>query len=555
MARPNPFHSMGTGQLGHAFPSYTVTAETAILEDSPFSNFPSLPFSSVLLSIKNSFGKLFYPSPTPQYSQSSPSRPSFFSRLFNSVRGFFSGNRRTPNENPRISRPYRPSSQPRHYNLRLNRLRSRTNPPSTSKADNPPPPSKATPPLPVRSPEVQKLHTYNQAVIDTTLESGEMLEEVVRKRASSNPSLFGTTSDTKKLQESALEQAAKTREVARQLIDNVADNLDQKMATTVRENIHLARDYADALEDAAATPAPPPSMETTEPKPLAPIMITKLREHLDQTNPTISEPRSPPCPPSESLDDPSPMKWNPGCRILAQNPLPENAQDTLFDRCLGSLKARILEGQDEPVTTQDIHRSILLNNMLNEEKINPIEQRFLAMVFTSFGETSGSPSNEQERTRYKRIMRVIDNRTDKILSKSKKKNIGTMDTVLTPWQFSIYNPTDPSLIRMIRYQDNVPRQKSMKNAVLAYIQYENNKRIVPEIPPQTMHFVAHSYRKKTMYRSDTWYYGHHPQYPPRDKHHAFYQLPNNAFPLPYRDGEWFSQLPHKSDIIPLYAIR
>ena len=185
--------------------------------------------------------------------------------------------------------------------------------------------------------------------------------------------------------------------------------------------------------------------------------------------------------------------------------------------------------------------------MLDEKKINSREQHFLALVFTSFGETRGwlkskgisDDPREQEMTRYNRVMRVIDNRTERNRTLLKDStHITSMDTVLTKWQFSIYNPKDPNLLKILRYDENTYRKRSMKNAVRAYIRYEKNNRNVPHIDKNVYHYVSHSYRKLTQKDPKKWYHTKSPIIPPRDAHHAFF---NNvgAFPLKNRWGEDF----------------
>ena len=91
---------------------------------------------------------------------------------------------------------------------------------------------------------------------------------------------------------------------------------------------------------------------------------------------------------------------------------------------------------------------------------------------------------------------------------------------------------------MLRYNDSKYRSQSMKNAVLAYIRYENKDRQVPDISDQIYHFVSHGYRKKTMNDDSKWYHKQNPIDPPSDIHHAFFELKNNQFPYPYRNNKW-----------------
>ena len=111
-----PIGGAVSSSLGFAKNHEVVTAESAVLQDSPFSGFPTVSFSSIILAMKNSFAWLFSPSPKPiatAYPAGGSSKitrwelpppwPSFLSRLFSSVRNFFSGNK-TPSK--KAGRPF-----------------------------------------------------------------------------------------------------------------------------------------------------------------------------------------------------------------------------------------------------------------------------------------------------------------------------------------------------------------------------------------------------------------------------------------------------------------
>ena len=269
-----------------------------------------------------------------------------------------------------------------------------------------------------------------------------------------------------------------------------------------------------------------------------------LAEALDKTNasgnPVIPEPKLATCAGPHCTDNDHEMKWSdPSCQSLARTPIPEESLDSLFDGCLDSLVKKVLNGNENFDNNDFSERKRLFSNMLDDDKLNPQEQRFLAMVLTSFGETRGQKSYSvdeiiKEGERFQRIMKVIDNRTNRYREiYTNNSTLGPMETVLIQKQFSPYNSGDPNLPKMLNYKSN--SNNSMKNAVLAYIQYQNRDRQVPHIPPDTFHFVAQSCRPMmdTSPCSPECDWCQAPKLtPPDDPHHAFLKLEDEGLVPP-----------------------
>ena len=378
--------------------------------------------------------------------------------------------------------------------------------------------------------------TATLADIDTTEKATMEAKSALNRflQAKHNVILSRAGSDTDEVN-----SLRKTLEEKTTALEQSLRQLEQKSPPSENADLHVmalatAENHVRAIREATRKSPPLPPLTPTDPPSPSKEDAASMIAALSGTPPM--EPTVPPCAEPPSLDNDHQKKWNPGCRPLADGPIGEEKLEALFDQCLASLLKVISSEELDSDNRNAIARRHIFANMRNEKKINPVEQRFLAMVLTSFGETRGQLDRyrgrdkkaQEERMRYQRIMRVIDNRTRHYARKA--PTVTPMDTVLVPKQFSIYNPGGPNLPKMLHYGDNSPRRRSMKNAVLAYIRYENNGRKVPEIPDDTYHFVAHWLRAKNRDQPHKWYNAP-PLEPPFDIHHAFLRIPG-GFPEP-----------------------
>ena len=199
-----------------------------------------------------------------------------------------------------------------------------------------------------------------------------------------------------------------------------------------------------------------------------------------------------------------PSRWNKGCEVLAKSPLDESDIDQLYGTCLASLKEKILDGLITGNLTESKfadHQQQIYRNMLDREKLNPEEQRFISMVFTAFGETRGyiggisvQDNVSKQKIRYQNVMKVIDNRSN-YCGVDKRDDFTEMNICLLKFQFECYQPGNPNAVKMLNYEKSQRRSDSMKNAVAAYVEYDQKRKLDPDYPIRRniYHFVAKSY--------------------------------------------------------------
>ena len=563
----------------------TVTARNAILEDTPIPGFPIISFQSLALA-NHPVSYNLYPSLATPYPPASTPQPHYSSHLFNAIRNFFSGktarvsSRRT---SPKRRPPRWPGGHLRHFS------QTQKSPPTA-------------PPSPVVQKKIEKIQTATVATVSAARKAMIELDTFIRTKEKSPPHpYYGTDADRIKLEKKSEKQRQKVLKAAEQVERVLTDLGDavgpDKLVTTTggsrtrpnnkppphkseldtkplqaaretpisplqaakdiaRKEAELAEDYRNAIRVAIRNYRPPPlssppSEASKTAVPLSPMKPKKVAAWVGEGLQQMESPNKPgetsPCNhsvPSTSLDEDHPTRWNKGCRSLESRPIGEDEVDVLFDQCLASLRDKILVNR----SSDKIDRKTLFGNMLDERQINPREQHFLALIFTSFGETrkwsknSEKWSPRQERQRYRNVMRVIDNRTDHIRKRYGDKTLNTtgMDIVLSRWQFTVYNPGDPNLSKMINYDAVSTRKESMKNAVRAYIEYENNNRHVPPMDDKVRHYVTHDFYKKKCIGTNHWCAGGGADHSIKDPHHVFLKgaaLENFAPPFENRWGD------------------
>lgn len=156
--------------------------------------------------------------------------------------------------------------------------------------------------------------------------------------------------------------------------------------------------------------------------------------------------------------------WRAGCSVLSNERALSSAHQERLEECIDSIQNSITK--DARNKNGSLNRSLVFKNLY--KKLNPVEQRFAALVFTAQGEaeiiTRGKPPQIQEMSS---VMKVVENR--KIASSQKNRDFNELDIALDPMQFSMYNANDPSWKRVL----DPGRSDSYTNAVAAYIQFVN----------------------------------------------------------------------------------
>ena len=171
-----------------------------------------------------------------------------------------------------------------------------------------------------------------------------------------------------------------------------------------------------------------------------------------------------PIPRPERTIAPSPViegKWHPHCQVLAKSPQLESDEAEMV-LCLQSLKKSVTENnlnEDRKYIRSQVFRDMY-------RKLNPTEQRFLALSLTAYGE-SGILRDERD---MKMIMRVIDNRVKYANKKGRSPKANELDIVLQPLQFSMYNANQNDWRQALEAS---PHDPGIKLAVSSYRKYPN----------------------------------------------------------------------------------
>lgn len=171
-----------------------------------------------------------------------------------------------------------------------------------------------------------------------------------------------------------------------------------------------------------------------------------------------------PIPRPERTIAPEPViegKWHPHCQVLAKSPQLES-DEAEMSLCFSELRKSVT------ANNLDSNRKYIRSQVFRDmyRKLNPTEQRFLAMTMTAYGE-SGILRDERD---MKMIMKVIDNRVAFANKKARTPKANELDVVLQPLQFSMYNanqndwrqsleasPHDPGVKLAIKSFRNYPK--------------------------------------------------------------------------------------------------
>jgi hypothetical protein len=152
-------------------------------------------------------------------------------------------------------------------------------------------------------------------------------------------------------------------------------------------------------------------------------------------------------------------KWLPHCETLGSNHLGAQNFDQL-GKCLDSIKAAVTRG----MSLSNLDRTTVFKNLYSE--LNPKEQEFAAMIFTSIGEAGVLAPPLEEMIM---VMKVLSNRKDFALDKG-YRDANELDAALQPWQFSMYNKGAHHWSSVIRQTNSSPQTI---NAIRSYIQFQN----------------------------------------------------------------------------------
>ncbi len=175
-------------------------------------------------------------------------------------------------------------------------------------------------------------------------------------------------------------------------------------------------------------------------------------------------PRGPAQKTRKKVKDPHPGNWREGCELLKnQDELDDqnNSQVEELQMCINSIQNAITQNG------RDMNRQRVFERMYTE--LNPIEQKFAAMVFTAQGEAVDitTPNTLEEMLI---IMKVIDNRVTRANQRRPGHDYTHLDIVLDPYQFSMYNANDNNW--STRVNPNV--RNNFSNAIRSYMQFPHS---------------------------------------------------------------------------------
>lgn len=247
----------------------------------------------------------------------------------------------------------------------------------------------------------------------------------------------------------------------------------------VTKTLFVRRDYNKMLsiagnvsnEQLAISDEYCPPMELAEKKPEIPVVEEEV---------AIVRPKERP----EDLvvnkeeKEPSKYNWHHHCEILEKKPLLESDEEKM-GKCLHSLKKAVTENNLD--SNRKYIRSQVFKDMYR--RLNPIEQRFLAMTVTAYGESSVLRDERD----MKMIMKVIDNRKDKINTRGKNGVVNELDIVLQPFQFSMYNNGFDDWRRSLEAS---PHDPGVKLSIKAFRNYPSTVYDPPESADKILHYHA-----------------------------------------------------------------
>lgn len=190
----------------------------------------------------------------------------------------------------------------------------------------------------------------------------------------------------------------------------------------------------------------------------------------------------------------SEYQWIEGCQVLAKE-LTKASKEQL-KLCLVNIKRSII------ANTKDenglVSRTKVFENLYR--KLNPVEQRYAAMVYTAAGEAGVlTPPNEE----LEGIMKILDNRKA-YATKRGYSQANVLDVALQPWQFSFYNrekKPEREAWRRVILKANPDEHPQIDDAIDAYISYQAGSSFDPaEEAEQIYHY-------HTNYVSPSWSIG------------------------------------------------
>lgn len=162
--------------------------------------------------------------------------------------------------------------------------------------------------------------------------------------------------------------------------------------------------------------------------------------------------------------DNSNLTFHPSCEVLNVKPNTQEHYDQIVT-CFNNLREVIKKAGTDKYG--NLNRDLTFKALFTE--LNKKEQRFMAMVMTSFGEAGILSSfGEQEITT---VMKVIDNRTQ-MAREQKGNKISELDVALEPSQFSMYNANKNHWKEALNTNQ---KHKWMQRSLKAYINYQSTK--------------------------------------------------------------------------------
>lgn len=166
------------------------------------------------------------------------------------------------------------------------------------------------------------------------------------------------------------------------------------------------------------------------------------------------------------------LHWIEGCSVLQGG---VGTGDTeLLKICLANMRATITK--DTTDEQGRVSRILVFENLYR--KLNPVEQRFAAMIFTAAGEAGSlTPPNEEMEA----IMKVLDNRKKQANQKG-AEDANVLDMALQSYQFSFYNQERNAANepwRRLMLRANLFEHPHIERAINAYISYENGSDFQP----------------------------------------------------------------------------
>ena len=183
----------------------------------------------------------------------------------------------------------------------------------------------------------------------------------------------------------------------------------------------------------------------------------------------------------------TPQNWIDGCQILADGF--DSSEITLGKNCLINLRAAILDGTEDEQGR--ISRTAVFENLYR--KLNPVEQRFAAMVFTSSLESGSLTTSSGNLEELMSIMKVLDNRAEYARNNG-AENANSLDAALQSYQFSAFNrvrgaPQNEHW-RSLMIRANINDHPHIDNALNAYAQYSEASFTPENVSDDIYHYYS-----------------------------------------------------------------